>query len=226
MRGIKRQCIFEDEADKHKLIETFARYKEINYYRLFAYCLMDNHIHILLKEQKEPIAMIMKRISSSYVLRFNRKYGRCGHLFQERFKSEAVDTNGYFLTVLRYIHQNPLKAKLVKDISEYKWNSYWEYTGRNDVIDREYVLTMFSNTFIESIKLFDKCSRENNNDSCLEIEEGKITMSDECLRDIIKKKMGIETAKIGDKVQQRQDMILKDIKMLDGISIRQIARIT
>jgi len=117
MRGINRQSIFEDEEDKHKFIETFARYTEISCYRLFAYCLMDNHIHILLEEQKEPLAMIMKRISSSYVLWFNRKYGRCGHLFQERFKSETVDNDRYFLTVLRYIHQNPLKAKLVKDIS-------------------------------------------------------------------------------------------------------------
>jgi len=92
MRGINRQSIFESEEDKHKLIETFARYKEISCYRLFAYCLMDNHIHILLEEQKEPIAMIMKRISSSYVLWFNRKYGRCGHLFQERFNA---DTGNY-----------------------------------------------------------------------------------------------------------------------------------
>jgi len=88
---------------------------------------MDNHIHILLQEQSEPVGVALKCISSSYVLWFNKKYGRCGHLFQERFKSEIVGTDAYFLTVLRYIHQNPIKAKLVEDISHYKWSSYGEY---------------------------------------------------------------------------------------------------
>lgn len=226
MRGINRQSIFEDEEDRHQLIARFAHYKAISCYRLFAYCLMDNHVHMLLEEQKEPIAMIIKRISSSYVLWFNRKHGRCGHLFQERFKSEIVDTDSYFLTVLRYIHQNPLKVNIVKDVSEYKWSSYWGYIGKSDMIDSEYVLTMFSNIHTEAIKIFEKFSRENSDDSCLEIEERKVTMSDNCLRETIKERFGIEAVKIGDEMQQRQDRIVKDLKSLESVSIRQIARIT
>ncbi len=79
-------------------------YKELSQYKIYGYCLMNNHIHLLIQEGKEPIAKTMKRIGVSYVARFNRKYDRCGHLFQDRFKSEAVESDEYFLAVLRYIH--------------------------------------------------------------------------------------------------------------------------
>jgi len=114
LRGINKQIIFEDNEDKERLLDTLKRYKPVSNYELYGYCFMDNHIHILIKETTEPISMVVKRISGSYVAWFNWKYGRCGHLFQERFKSEAVENDAYFLTVLRYIHQNPVKAGLVK----------------------------------------------------------------------------------------------------------------
>ena len=91
-RGNHQQNIFRDDEDREFYLIVLNRLKVICPFLLHAYCLMDNHIHILLEEQKEPIAMIMKRISSSYVLWFNRKYGRCGHLFQERFNA---DTGNY-----------------------------------------------------------------------------------------------------------------------------------
>jgi REP element-mobilizing transposase RayT len=119
LRGINRQSIFEDDEDRLTLLASLKRYKEISQCRIFAYCLMDNHVHILLQEIKEPIGMIIQRISSSYVMWYNRKHERCGHLFQERFKSEAVETDSYFLTVLRYIHQNPIKAKIVNDTADW-----------------------------------------------------------------------------------------------------------
>ncbi len=85
---------------------------------------MGNHIHLLLKEEKEELGIIMRRIGSSYVYWYNWKYKRCGHLFQDRYKSEAVEDERYLLTVLRYIYQNPLKAGLVKDIGAYKLSSF------------------------------------------------------------------------------------------------------
>ena len=110
VRGINRQSLFEDDEDRQRLIQTIGVYKSISNYDLYGYCLMNNHIHLLMRETREPISQAIKRISSSYVHWYNLKYKRCGHLFQERFKSEVVETNAYFLTVLRYIHQNPIKA--------------------------------------------------------------------------------------------------------------------
>ena len=97
---------------------------------IYAWCLMGNHVHLLIKEADEPIGDVMKRIASSYVYYYNNKYDRVGHLFQERFKSQPVDDWSYFLTLLRYIHQNPLKPHLVRDLKDYRWSSWNEYLGR------------------------------------------------------------------------------------------------
>lgn len=90
---------------------------------------MDNHIHLLIREGDEPIGRLIKRISSSYVYWYNAKYVRCGHLFQERFKSEIVELKRSFLTVLRYIHQNPVKAGLATNVFEAGWTSINVYFG-------------------------------------------------------------------------------------------------
>ena len=86
-------------------------------------------VHLLIKEGSEAIVETMKRIASSYVYYYNHKYDRVGHLFQERFKSQPVNDFTYFITLLRYIHQNPLKASLVENIQNYAWSSWMEYTG-------------------------------------------------------------------------------------------------
>jgi len=225
MRGINRQSIFEDEEDRLKLIEKFSKYRELSGYRLFAYCLMDNHIHVLIQEQKEPIGIVMKRISSSYVFWFNNKYERCGHLFQERFKSEVVDTDRYFLTVLRYIHQNPLKAKIAEDISNYRWSSYGEYMGSGHIVDKEYVLKMFANSADEALERFDEFQRKGNDDNCLEVEDLR-PISDERLKETIKKQFGLDAIRIANEEKAKQEPILRELKHLEGVSLRQIARIT
>ena len=79
---------------------------------LYAYCLMSNHVHLLLKEGEIVIGKLMKKLGISYLYRFNQKYNRSGHLFQDRYKSETVNDDSYFLTVLGYIHRNPQKAGL------------------------------------------------------------------------------------------------------------------
>ena len=115
LRGINQQTIFEDDADYRRFLDTLEKYKAVSGYTVFAYCLMSNHVHLLLKVADEDLDMIMKRIGGSYVFWYNWKYSRRGHLFQDRFKSEPVETDPYFLAVLRYIHQNPVKAKIVKN---------------------------------------------------------------------------------------------------------------
>ena len=104
LREINRQTIFEEDEHKSKSIETLAKYKKVSSFELYAYCLMDNHVHLLVKEMGESISTALKRISSSYVYWYNMKYERCGHLFQELFKSENVEDDACFTTVLRYIH--------------------------------------------------------------------------------------------------------------------------
>ena len=122
MRGINHQNIFEAPEDYYQFIATLDRMRfrydedgtpmgsNCTYY---AYCLMSNHFHLLIREREESVGETIKRIASSYVYYYNRKYGRDGHLFKERFKSEPVNDMAYFTTLLRYIHQNPVKAGIV-----------------------------------------------------------------------------------------------------------------
>lgn len=98
---------------------------------LYAWCLMNNHVHLLIKGCGEDIGDVMKRISSSYVFYYNHKYNRVGHLFQERFKSQPVEDWDYFLLLLRYIHQNPVKARIVKQVEDYQWSSWSEYMKKH-----------------------------------------------------------------------------------------------
>ena len=95
-----------------------------------------------------------KIISSSYVYWYNLKYERCGHLFQERFRSENIETRTYFLTVLRYIHQNRMKAGLVKNVSEYDWTSLHEYVRKVKMVNVDAVLRLFSTDRKKAIQLF------------------------------------------------------------------------
>lgn len=226
LRGINRQSIFEDDEDRLKLIDDLIKYKEISHCRIFAYCLMDNHVHLLLKETQEPISMMIQRVSSSYVIWYNRKHERCGHLFQERYKSETVDTDSYFLTVLRYIHQNPIKEKLASNVAAYQWSSYNEYIGRAQVIDKEYALTMFSDKPNEAIERFEQFMGETNSDVCLEIEKINVNVSDDHLRQVVRQQFGIDAITICNEVKEKQDHILRTMKGIAGANIRQIARIT
>ena len=154
------------------------------------------------------------------------KHSRCGHLFQDRFKSEVVENDSYILTVLRYIHQNPIKENMVKKLKEYKWSSYNEYINISKIIDTDYVLKIFSEDKDIAIQRFSSFNNKKNEDKCLEYQENK-RMNDiearEMIKDIIKAKKISEIQRLE---KEKRDKIIKKIKDIEGISIRQIARIT
>jgi len=123
VRGIDRRIIFEDDEDRDRFLACLRAVREVSGLTLYAYCLMDNHVHLLIEEREEPLALLMKRLGVRYVGWFNRKYARSGHLFQDRFRSEPVDTDAYFITVLRYIWRNPVDAGLCERAKDYPWGS-------------------------------------------------------------------------------------------------------
>lgn len=221
LRGINKQQIFEDEEDSDKFIQILKECKAVSGFKLFAYCLMGNHIHLLIKEGKEPVEQIFKRICGRYVYWYNIKYQRVGHLFQDRFKSEPVEDDGYFLTVVRYIHQNPVKAGICKSIKNYKYSSYAEYISKSWIVDTDFIFDMISK------KEFERYNNENNADKCLEIsDEPKIRVTDEQAKKIIEKYSKCETVS----EFQKLDTLSRDefiaIFKQNGLSIRQICRLT
>lgn len=182
---------------------------------------MSNHIHILIKVEKEDLDLIMKRIAGSYVYWYNWKYYRKGPLFQDRFKSEPIEDNSYFLTVLRYIHQNPLKAGLAKNIDDYRFSSYNDYVDEeSEIVDFDYALSLMKKYELIAF------NNERNDDICLDIDEQSFRLSDNDARKIIKKVSKCDNAtEFQELSQEQRDKLIKKLKQ-KGLSIRQISRLT
>jgi len=181
IRGNERKNIFLDEEDKARFIDTIKikmgnlqeteSSKSEKKFNIYAYCLMDNHVHLLINEEEDNIGRIMKRINTSYAYYFNKKYSRIGHLFQDRYKSEAIENDNYLLAVIRYIHNNPVKAEIVKGQGAYKWSSYNEYMKQSDFIESKSILEMFSKDEAKAKELFKKYSTEKNEYIFIEYED-------------------------------------------------------
>lgn len=225
LRGINKQMIFESDDDRYRLLATLNHFKVEKKFILYGYCLMDNHIHLLIQELEDDISTAIKRISSSYVLWYNKKYERCGHLFQERFKSEPIDNDSYFLISLRYIHQNPIEAKICKELLDCKWTSYEEYIKEPILVDTEFCLSLFSPDRDRAIELFIEYMKQKNKES-FPVFEDYIKLTD---TEVLKKlyDMGIKNMSEFQKLEKSlRNKIIKELKMTKGISIRQISRIT
>ena len=121
MRGADRRILFADDEDNLGFLLSLKRAKQAGGFKLYAYCLMGNHVHLLVKEEKEPLEIVIKRLGVSYVYHYNEKYDLLGHLFQDRYRSEPIETMAYFMDVLRYICQNPVKAGLIRNPLDYRW---------------------------------------------------------------------------------------------------------
>lgn len=225
LRGINKGTIFEEELDNIRFIETLAKYKEKSGYKIYGYCLMNNHIHLLLKEGEEGLGITMRRIGTSYVYWYNWKYERAGHLFQDRYRSEAVEDDAYLLTVLRYIHQNPVKAKIERACGDYKWSSYNGYIGKNLLIDKDFVLNIFHQDRKKGIEVFKEFHKKEETQTCLDMDERKPIKDDEAI-EIIKALCKVVSCKdIKMFKRNERDIFLKQLKE-KGLSSRQIARLT
>ena len=225
LRGHNRQEIFKDNEDSTRFLHTLKKYQEPGDYRLYAYCLMTNHVHLLIKEEKNELGIIMRRIGASYVYWYNWKYERSGHLFQDRFRSEAVEDDQYFLTVLRYIHQNPVKAGLAKKPGDYKWSSYKEIIRNPEIVHADYVLGFFNPNREAAIEEYKTFHKTIENASCLEIDEQK-KYKDAEAEEIIKNTCNVSScSQINSVEKTERDVLLKALKE-KGLSTRQIARLT
>lgn len=222
LRGINGQQIFEDEEDNQIFIEALKDFKAVSEYSVLAYCLMGNHVHLLIKVGAEELGTIFKRIGGRYVYWYNYKYLRRGHLFQDRYKSEPVEDDAYFLTVLRYIHQNPVRAGLCKNIKDYAYSSYCEYVTpeKNHLIDIEFALGIIGRE--QFIEFHD----QPNDDLCLDMDDESFRLTDERAKEIIYKLTNCKNIAEFQKLELGQrNRFVKELKV-KGLSIRQISRLT
>jgi REP element-mobilizing transposase RayT len=164
-RGIERTKIFRNEEDRIDFINRLAALCREKALVVYAWALMSNHYHLLVRTGKQPLSSSMRRLLTGYVVNFNRRHKRYGHLFQNRYKSIICEDDFYLLELTRYIHLNPLRAGIVgslKELPKYKWTGHRVIMGkaRNDWQDVDTVLAYFSSRRKEAIVRYESFIRE------------------------------------------------------------------
>ena len=236
LRGINKSDIFHDRMDFVKfriLLEQVVHpVDELGHpmpprCRIFAYCMMSNHVHLLVKEESDNLSTLIKRIGGSYAQYYNVKYQRVGHLFQDRFRSEPVNTMEYFVTLLRYIHQNPVKAKIVPSPRDYLWSSFHEYSGTSTSLPRLCRTSSVTSRMNvgDLLKLIDEPL--NDCRDILDVEPAEIiSHTDNNLKEWLYSTYGIVNPLMIQSLEKnRRNYILKSIKEYRA-GIRQLSRLT
>jgi REP-associated tyrosine transposase len=161
-RGNQGQAIFTDDADRRRYLELLQESQRRYNYRLYAYVLMGNHIHHLVQVGETPLAKVMQNILFRYTRYWNAKYKKIGHLFQGRYRAILCDKDNYLLELVRYLHLNPVRSKLVQDPDRYRWSSHSAYLAGIGTkwIAVEEVLTLFAKRPTQAVSAYQRFVRE------------------------------------------------------------------
>jgi len=162
-RGNAKEKIFLNDRDREKFLEYLKAALDRFSLIVHTYCLMDNHYHLLIETSEANISKAMQWLNGSYAVYFNRKRDRSGHLFQGRFKAILIDADEYLQALSRYIHLNPVRAKLVSSPGDYKWSSYNVLIGKAKApewLEVSYLLGYFHKTRKRAMQLFQKFCEE------------------------------------------------------------------
>lgn len=185
MRGNNKNMIFSNASEKLYFLEQLnLQVKERNI-EVVAYCIMDNHVHLLIGSDLEDMSEAIKRINIRFARRYNNKYEKIGHVFQDRFKSEVIHNDGHLVQVMRYIHNNPVKANMVNKAEEYTWSSYNSYINKKDRLIHSKTKDMIMEIFSGSIEEYKKFHLMDDTEEFLEIKEDLEREREERARRII-----------------------------------------
>jgi len=219
VRGVGKQILFEDQMDYRKYLSLLKKYSDEEGIVLAAYCLMSNHVHLLLKDRDEKLSEMMQKLGISYAAYFNKRYERTGHLFQNRFISVIITGEKALLNVYRYILNNPAEAGICA-AKDYNWSSFGDYWNNSGFSDPQELRSL-----IGSEKAFGEFMNEKSKEADIQLfEHGKKNdiWALSVLHDLLDGRSGnaIKTMK-----REERDRYL--LKLSDaGVSDRQIERVT
>jgi putative transposase len=137
VRGNQRQVIFRSDTDRKYYLERLDEYRRRYGFKVYAYVLMSNHVHMLLETGQVPLSKIMQGLQLRYTGYYNRKYNKVGHLFQGRYKAILCDRQAYLLELVRYLHLNPGRMRTPVDPWRYRWSSHIGYLGKSGLVKIE-----------------------------------------------------------------------------------------
>jgi len=171
-RGNNREYVFKDDGWKSKYLSLIEKYKKRYGFKVYAYVIMDNHVHMLIEVDHVPLSKIMQGIQQVFTQTYNRVHQRTGHIFEQRYKAILCDKDQYLLMLIRYIHQNPVRINH-EDGLEYKWSSYNGYLDetKNVLIDVQFPMSLFDNRMDRFINFMSEEEKEVKEISIREFSE-------------------------------------------------------
>jgi REP element-mobilizing transposase RayT len=171
VRSISEVPLFREDSDKDRYLKTLKKYQDVFQFKVYGYCLMSNHAHFIIYANGADISKIMHGLNQSYAQYFNRKYGRHGHLFQDRFKSKIIDSDSYLISLSGYIHNNPMDIeKYNGHVEDYPYSSLGIYMGKRKdifrIVDVRFILNQFGREVIYARKQYREFIQ-----SCVDMDE-------------------------------------------------------
>lgn len=236
-RGTNRQTLFEARHDYQRYLDLIQKVKRKIDFELHAYCLMSNHVHMLIKAPYKELSRLSQCINTSYARFYNHKYSCTGHLFEPRFGSTPVESHSHHINTIRYIHQNPVHAGIIKNAEahKYTWSSLKEFKCHadkktssipNSLCDAPIVAAIFDDKLETSLDNFFEFHSVVSKSGAYENEDHRLT--DEEAKDLLTEAFGdrMEYIKNLQKLSiDERNHYLVEIKKLN-ISVNQISRLT
>ena len=221
IRGEGRMLLFEDRLDREVFLDLMRQKRAECSVELLAWCLMGNHVHLLLHAELANISAFMERVERPYVRHFNNRHDHIGHLFQGRFKSIPVVGDPQLLETVRYIHRNPVEGG-VAESCQYEWSSYGEYLGKDDICSTSLVMEMLGGR--HEFERFHASGYERERLSSRSLAERRPSDAEtsRLLSDLLAER-GLTALPKDDR--SLRDSVLAEMKAR-GASVRQIERVT
>ena len=225
-RGLERRRIFSSVEDKEDFLERLGEGLDRTHCQCLAFSIMSNHYYLLIRVSSEPLSELMRKLLSGYATQYNRRKKRSGYVFQNRFKSILCDADNYLLELIRYIHLNPLKAKLIGSLSEldrYRWTGHAGLMGSHiqSWHTREDVLKLFAHQEKIAKTLYRKFVSEGMNDKSEQDYSGGGLVRSYGGWESVKYLRKEHEARIGDERILGDSDFLEDILKNDNLSINQ-----
>ena len=218
VRGIGKQTLFEEASDDLFFLSRLERYSKETGVGICAYCLMENHVHLLVHAPEGSVPLLMKKLGVSYSRYYNRKYERSGHLFQDRYLSEAIEDESYLLEAFRYILKNPEKAGIC-GAGDYRWSSYRAYEDGSSFVE-----TMLLRELIGGAAEYRAFISGEGGEPCMEYDGVK--RDDAWARETLQKCLSIQSGTALQRLgKEDRNAALKLLKE-KGLTVRQIERLT
>lgn len=208
-RGNNKEYIFKDKIDKEYFLKEVKELKKGMVFNIFGYVLMDNHYHFIIQVFDIPLQKIMHQVNNKYSKYYNGKYNRVGHVFQGRYKAVIVQDERYLLSLIRYVHQNPVEAHMCSKIEEYRWSSDWYYRNNVDsFINIDTPLRMLSEDRDEALKQYVEYMDEKEKEDY----DNKTAIGDEAYIILCKTRKKVEQRKRLDEILIETEVSDKDFE--------------